>query len=110
MLRRSEGYFLAELFLSFSTWLLVTGFLLPLVFLVWEQALLQSLENTATHILYDELEWQVAEGTTLRNRTIHLNGTVYEVQWNDDMSQSEVCVKYTDVNSNLQKKCQRPEQ
>lgn len=110
MLRRNDGYFLAELFLSLSTWLLLTGFLLPLVMLVWEQASQLQLENTATHLLYDELERHIAEGVASGSKTIQLNGTAYEVRWSGETSEIEVCVEYKDGKSILYKKCKRPEQ
>ncbi|MDF2904545.1 MAG: prepilin-type N-terminal cleavage/methylation protein [Bacillus sp. (in: firmicutes)] len=109
MLRRSEGYFLAELLLSLTAWFLITGFLLPIVILLKEQAVQVHLENTAVHLLYDEMERQINEGFLVGNKTEILNGIIYEISWRDDTSQTEVCVEYKDVNSIPHKKCKSPE-
>ncbi|MGJ7921350.1 hypothetical protein [Neobacillus sp. LXY-4] len=110
MLRRNEGYFLAEMLLSLTAWLLVTGFLLPMVMVVSKQAELLRLQNTALHLLYDELELLVDEGDSIKDKSLLLNGTTYEIRWSEEMSQKKVCVEYKDVDANVHKTCQSPEQ
>lgn len=104
MLRRSEGYFLAELLLSLTAWLLITGFFLPIVIFLKDQAVQVQLENTAIHLLYDQLERKIDEGIQVGNRIETLNGIIYELNWSDT-SQTEVCVEYKDDKSNPHKKC-----
>lgn len=109
MLRRNNGYFLVELLLSLSTWILVTGGLLPLVLHLHYLSDLIQLENTANHLLFDELETYLVVGAHTGNKTILLNGTRFEIKWNEDSEQGEVCVEYHDLYSNSQKKCKSPE-
>lgn len=110
MLKRNEGYFLAELLLSLSTWILITCALLPLISLVWKQAYQLTLDNMAIHLLYDELEREIDEGITPGNRIVQLNGANFEISWNEEMPSFEVCVKYEDANANVCQKCRSPEQ
>lgn len=109
MLRKTDGYFLAELLLSLSTWLLITLFLLPLLMLLKDQSVGLQLENTALHLLYDELERKIDEGVSVSDKVVILNGFSYEITWIDDTSQTEVCVEYKDVYSSIHKKCKSPE-
>lgn len=110
MLQRNDGYFLAELLLSLSSWLLMTGLMLPMVMFVWEQSAQLQLDNTATHLLYDALESHIVEGVSTEGKLVHLNGTVYEIRWSGEMSDTKVCVEY-DVGQSVPKQiCKRPEQ
>lgn len=109
MLRRNNGYFLVELLLSLSTWILVTGCLLPLLLHLYYLTDLLQLENTANHLLFDELESNLVGNAFIGNKTILLNGTQFAINWNDDAQPAEVCVEYNDIYSNFQKICKSPE-
>ncbi|WP_318508426.1 hypothetical protein [Bacillus sp. T3] len=109
MLQRNNGYFLAELLLSLATWLLLTGFMLPMVMLVWGQSAQLQLENTATHLLYDALERHVVEGVSTEGQLVHLNGTVYEIRWSGETSDIKVCVEYDYGQSVPKQICKKPE-
>lgn len=83
--------------------------ILPLVFLVWNQAAELRLTNTAIHLLYDELERGIDEGITNGKRIVELNGTVYEISWKESTTLLEVCVKYESENAVVYEKCRSPE-
>jgi competence protein ComGE len=110
MLRRSDGYFLAEMLLSLSAWLVVTSVLLPGLVHLRDQTAALQVENTAIHLLYDELERAVEEGVPAEPRSIELNGINYEIHWGGEMSRIEVCVEYQDERSKRYKKCKMAEQ
>jgi competence protein ComGE len=109
MLRRNNGYFLVELLLSLSTWIIVTGVLLPLYLHLQYQTDLLQLENTALHLLFDELENKLDNNLLVGNKSIVLNGNLYEIKWYENTSKPEVCVEYKDLYSNVQKTCRNPE-
>lgn len=109
MLRRNSGYFLAEVLLSLTVWLLITGLLLPLVIQLKSQSVLLALDNTAVHLLFDELENKMDQSLLTGNKTIMSNGTAFEIVWYEDMSETKVCVEYKDGFSNTKKQCRRPE-
>lgn len=104
MFRKNEGFFLTELLLSLSAWLIATGILLPLVFHLTYQSYRLYLENTATHILYDELGKMSVEGIEGSNKTVSRNGIAYVIKWID--ATKEVCVTFEDANKEKVKKCQ----
>lgn len=103
MLRKNEGFFLAELLLSLSAWLLATGVLLPLVFTLTNQSYQLQLENVATHILYDELTKMNAENSVADNKSVSRNGVIYEIEWR--ASTMEVCVTFDGAGREKNEKC-----
>jgi competence protein ComGE len=103
MLRKNDGFFLVELLLSFSTWLIALGIVLPYVIQVTNQAIQLELEKTATHILYDELEKRKVFGSTVNNKTVTRNGVSYEVEWRTAEANLEVCVVFQNANQTCEK-------
>ncbi|CAM3805141.1 type II secretion system protein [Mesobacillus zeae] len=86
MLSKRNGFFLAELLLSISAWLIAAAFLLPLaMFLVGEGEQLRQ-EGEALRIVYDELSRQ----------KVSMNGTVYHISMLQgiDGKNGEVCVRF----------------
>jgi competence protein ComGE len=105
MLRRNEGFFLLELLLSLSTWLIALGILLPYMIHITNQSLTLELEKTATHLLYDELEKMKVEGITATNKTVTRNGVTYEVKSRASGGALEVCVLFKDHKQTNFEKC-----
>ena len=83
--------------------------MLPLLLHLHYLTDLLQLENTANHLLFDELENNLVGNSLTGNKTILLNGTQFEINWNEDAQPAEVCVEYDDIYSNPQKKCESPE-
>src|SRR5687767_6054011 len=96
MFRKNDGFFLVELLLSLSTWLIALGFLLPYIIQVTSQLEGLELEKTATHILYDELEKMKVDGSTGSNISVTRNGVIYEVETSESEAGLEVCISYKD--------------
>jgi competence protein ComGE len=106
MLRKNDGFFLVELLLSFATWLIALGILLPLVIQVTNQSIQLELEKTATHILYDELEKRKIVGNVVNNKTVNRNGVTYEVEWRTTEAKLEVCIVFQNAKHSNCEKCQ----
>lgn len=103
MLLENKGFFLTEMLLSLSVWLIAAGFFLPLVYQVKNQSYRLYLENTATHILYDELGKMSTEGMAGSNRTVSRNGISYDIKW--ERANMEVCVVFKDAIQGIYEKC-----
>ena len=105
MFRKNDGFFLVELLLSLSTWLIALGFLLPYIIQVTNQSEGLELEKTATHILYDELEKMKVDGSTGSNKSVTRNGVIYEVEKRTSETVVEVCISYQDSSQTDCEKC-----
>jgi hypothetical protein len=103
MLRKCEGFFLGELLLSLSLWILAIGILLPFVIKLTNQSLQVKVETGAVHLLYEEVQAYLADGTVPGNRTVHKNGYEYMIIWKTDR---EVCVKFEDQFQHPIEKCE----
>lgn len=106
--KNNAGFFLTEALLSLSAVLVLIGGLLPLFLHLNYLADSLKQESMAIHLLYDELENHLDESVLTGNKVVHLNGTNFEIVWNEPMSQTEVCVQYRDFYEKLQKKCKCP--
>ena len=106
MFQKNDGFFLVELLLSLSTWMIALGFLLPFVIQVTNQSEGLELEKTATHILYDELEKMKVEGNIGSNKSVTRNGVIYEVEKRVSETVLEVCISYKDSSQTDCEKCQ----
>ncbi|MBA4535803.1 hypothetical protein H1Z61_01285 [Bacillus aquiflavi] len=106
MLKNDNGFFLAELFLSLSTLLLVCSILVPLyIDLVAKREQLE-IEHEAVQILYEELISEKVEQTTNHFKTIIKNGIEYEfVRRPTNSGEMEVCIRF-DIYSKEKEKCE----
>lgn len=106
MFQKNEGFFLVELLLSLSTWLIALGILLPYVIQVTNQSIELELEKTATHLLYDLLEKMKVDGSTASNKSITRNGVIYEVESRTSETGLEVCITFKARSQENGEKCQ----
>ena len=93
---RNDGFFLAELLLSLSAWLIATSILLPLsIFLIGQSVQLRQ-EADALHYLFDRLQQFKFNNEILIDDSVEKNGTVFifKVIDHGPDSAEEVCVKF----------------
>ncbi|RSD27423.1 hypothetical protein [Mesobacillus subterraneus] len=112
MLRKNDGYFLAEMILSLAAFVMAVSILLPLAIHVKDQMAQTRKVSEASHILFDELMHLKITGVATGKGDVYLNGTVYQIvisKSNEDGESSrEVCVQYE--NGHLQaKRCANTE-
>jgi competence protein ComGE len=95
MLRSTRGFFLLELLLSLSAWLMLSLFLLPLLIELREQSRQLEWESKARQLMYEELQTKLISNKTFSNYTSILNGVEYKITWKDTgaADQKEVCVR-----------------
>jgi competence protein ComGE len=95
MLYKSNGFFLVELLLSLSVWLILTLFLLPMYIQVSKQSLNTQYSREATKLLYDSLQEAILTGNVQDGLTVQRKGKSFTVT--KVMSGQEVCVRYEDA-------------
>jgi competence protein ComGE len=95
MLRSTRGFFLLELLLSLSAWLMLSLFLLPLLIELRQQSRQLELESKARQLVYEELQMKLISNRTNSNYTSILNGVEYQIIWKNTVvaDQKEVCVR-----------------
>ncbi|WP_371321645.1 competence type IV pilus minor pilin ComGE [Robertmurraya korlensis] len=92
MLFKTNGFFLVELLLSLSVWLVLTLFLLPMFIQVSKQSLNTQYSREASKILYDSLQEVMFTGSIKDQLTIQRKGKSYTVT--KEVTKNEVCVSY----------------
>lgn len=102
-IRKSEGFFLGELFLSLSIWLLAIGFLLPFIMKLTNQSMKVRMETGAVHLLYEEVQAKIAHGSVPGNKTVNRYGYKYEIIWKNDR---EVCINFEERFQHPVEKCE----
>ncbi|PLR85968.1 hypothetical protein CVD25_04440 [Bacillus canaveralius] len=109
-MKKSNGFFLAELLLSLSAWVLAASFLLPAAMkLAWQSSTLQQ-ENAALQLLYEELQMLVTDGASPRDYEVSKNGTNFHVYPKMNATGTEVCVEFESHFSKKISKCAAVEQ
>lgn len=107
MWRKNNGFFLAEVMLSLSAWLVIATILFPLIINVVNQSLQGQQEYEGTKLLYETLIKAKKEGVFPNIESIKIDRTVYQVIYEPYGGQEkmEVCVQYEDLIQNTFEKC-----
>ncbi|MBU8879366.1 phosphatase [Bacillus sp. FJAT-29790] len=108
MWRKNNGFFLAEVLLSLSAWLIIAGVIFPLIINVVNQSVQLRRDFAGTQALYEILQEAKMEGTRPVNKSLIIDRTVYEIvqETHDGYALMEVCVKYEDILRKAYKKCE----
>ena len=105
--KSNGGFFLAELLLSLSAWLIATTILLPLAIYLIGQSIDLRHGTDALHLVYERLqEVKLGIAPTEIDR-IEKNGVVfnYKMIHHESESVMEVCVEYNGYFSEKRSKC-----
>ncbi len=107
----NKGFFMSELLLSLSAWLMATGILLPLAITLLGHSMQIRQEADALHLLYDRLQEMKLTPEPLEDSSIERNGTVFRVKVRaaDQESRVKVCVEFDGFNKTSSSKCAYPE-
>ncbi|WNS74215.1 hypothetical protein RRV45_14990 [Bacillus sp. DTU_2020_1000418_1_SI_GHA_SEK_038] len=108
MLQKNEGFFLPEMLLTLSAWLVSTTIFIPLIMNLMDQSVQLRQEFDSTKALYETLLKAQKEDLQPQSELITINQTVYEIYegTSGGNAEQEVCVKYEDVFKKLQTKCE----
>ncbi|MDP4169918.1 MAG: competence type IV pilus minor pilin ComGE [Bacillota bacterium] len=107
-MRKGNGFFLLELLLSLSAWLMLSLFLIPELIFLREQSKKAQLERESLQLLYEELWAKEAGNVSFSNYTVVKGGTHFQIFWGEPSpsGQKEVCVQVEDVEPNEKKFCE----
>ena len=107
MSQKNKGYFLAEMLLAMSAFLMAASILLPYAMLIITQTIQLRDDTEAADILFDELMHIKTSGTESGRTLVLKDGVSYQVVVIKDDSKPfwEVCVHYDAENQQSSKKC-----
>lgn len=108
MLQKNKGYFLTELLLSLTAWLIIAGVIFPLIMKVMNNIISAEQEYVAEKLLYEGLIVAKKNGFFPVQETISTHQTNYEITHELLVGEAvlEVCIQYVDVYQRANKKCE----
>jgi hypothetical protein len=103
----SKGFFMSELLLSLSAWLMATSILLPLAIFLLGHSMQIRQEADALHLLYERLQEMKLTPELTGNSSIERNGIIFrfKVSAADQESPERVCVEFNDFKKKTISKC-----
>lgn len=104
---KNDGFFLAEVLLSLSAWLIATTTLLPLILFLIGQSIDHSHETDAIHLLYERLQELKVENQSIDFNPVIKNGITYHFKMiqPENGALMEVCVEFDGYFSEKKSKC-----
>jgi competence protein ComGE len=105
MLRKSDGFFFAEMLLSLAAFIMGTIVILPYAKMVISQTVQIRAETAAIHILYDELMYMKINGMNSERKSVVQQGIFYETRVKTDYPFTEVCIHYNVEHQKENQKC-----
>ena len=80
-LKNEKGFYMAELIISLSGWLLISGVLVPIFIQVNKQSIEIQEKSEALHILYEYMQTVTIENPVKENKILSGDHTHYEIVW-----------------------------
>ncbi|PLR99924.1 hypothetical protein [Bacillus sp. T33-2] len=107
MLRRNEGFFLAEMLLSLSAWILSAAFMLPMAMLVVGQSSQMKQEANAVQLMYENLQEISIGDESGDGNVVSKDGTQFKITYlrNSMGLAEEVCVQFEGYSKKPVRKC-----
>jgi competence protein ComGE len=101
MLLKSNGYFLLELLLSLSAFLMIGLVFVPLLSDIVSHSRQLEVEKKITQLLYQELHANLYNNTYDMRYSVTENGLVFRIYWieTSDPDKKEVCVSFDGTHS-----------
>lgn len=99
MLSKNKGYYLLELILSLSGWILIASIMVPILIQFNKQSVQIQEKSEALHILYEYVQEVLIENPERENFSVIKNNKSYDIIWfgEKEGGKSEVCIRYEDV-------------
>lgn len=97
---KNNGFYMAELLLSLSGWILIAGVLVPMFIQLNKQSIQLQERSDALHILYEYLQTIVVENPDREDVIITRGDIQYEIVWREESGvdrKTEVAISYEDV-------------
>src|SRR3954452_21270544 len=98
-LKNEKGFYMAELIISLSGWLLISGVLVPIFIQVNKQSIQIQEKSEALHILYEYMQTVTLENPKKENKVFTVDGTHYEIEWDEEIENEnrKVSISYENV-------------
>lgn len=103
-MRNCKGYFLADLILSISVWMLISMTILPFIIQTIDQSMREKQQFQATIFLYNKLHEILNGNATTDNISIAENGITYKYLFYSE--NKELCIEYDDRRKGKQRLCE----
>jgi competence protein ComGE len=99
MLSKNKGYYLLELILSLSGWILIASIMVPMMIQFNKQSVQIQEKSEALHVLYEYVQEVLIENPERENFSVIKNNKSYDIIWFGEKEgrKSEVCIRYEDV-------------
>ncbi|MCQ6273717.1 hypothetical protein JMM81_01835 [Bacillus sp. V3B] len=96
---KNNGFYMAELLLSLSGWMLIACILVPMFIQLNKQSIQLQERSDALHILYEYLQTIVVENSDREDTIITRGNKQYEIVWQEAAvdGKTEVVISYEDV-------------
>lgn len=96
---KNSGFYMAELLLSLSGWILISSILVPMFIQLNKQSIELQERSEALHLLYEYVQTIIVENPNRENRVITRGDTQYEIVWQEESGdeKTEVMIRYEDV-------------
>jgi competence protein ComGE len=100
---KNKGYYLLELLLSLSGWILIGSIMVPMLVVFNKQSNQIQEKSEALQILYEYVQEVLIENPDRENFSVIKNNKSYDIIWVGEKEErkSEVCIRYEDVNGNI---------
>lgn len=92
MLLKNDGFFLLELLLSLSVWIMIGLFFVPLLMDLKNQSQELEIYIKANQFLYEELHATLSVDHVESSYSVLDKGREYQIEWRDGGGEKEVCV------------------
>lgn len=110
MLLKNDGFFLLELLLSLSVWIMIGLFFVPLLMDFKNQSQEHEIYIKANQLLYEELHATLSGDHLESSYSVFEEGREYQIEWRDGGGEKEVCVSVVEVFSQEKTEiCANPE-
>lgn len=96
---KNNGFYMAELLVSLSGWLIITGILIPMFLQANKQIKELEQKSDALHLLYEYVQTVMIEKSTEENIIMKKGNTQYEINWQEGLEDGkrEVFITYENV-------------
>lgn len=93
-LRKSDGFYLAELVISLAGWMIIASLLVPYIIQVKKQTIAVEERSEAFRLLHESVQTVLIEEPESINHMVVKGETVYEIF---QEGEREICIRYEDI-------------
>lgn len=100
MLLKNKGFYMAELIISLSGWIVISSIFVPIYMQLHNQLIQLEEKSEALHLFYEYMQTVVVENPDRENVVITKGDKQFTIVWEGE-DQREVMIRYEDVLGNV---------